>query len=94
MTSFPSGLNYFNEFITKEKELGLIKFIDSQIWNTSLKRRTQHYGHLYQYTYGRSQENTTAPPIPDVLLSLYERIILIGVTVPIELKNLQVIVNE
>lgn len=60
-----TGLTYQSEFITKETEAELIKFIDSQEWNTKLKRRTQHYG--YEYKYDRSGLKPLNP-VPEIFL--------------------------
>jgi hypothetical protein len=37
------------EFISKEQEKELMAEINERKWNTSLKRRTQHYGYQYSY---------------------------------------------
>jgi alkylated DNA repair dioxygenase AlkB len=43
------GLKYIPEYISSEAEKQLIDLIDSSLWNTELKRRTQHYGYKYDY---------------------------------------------
>jgi alkylated DNA repair dioxygenase AlkB len=44
------GLYNKKEFITEQEEVDLVDFINKQPWNTSLARRTQHYGYLYNYS--------------------------------------------
>lgn len=56
------GLLYVSSFITKEGERELSEFIADQEWNTSLKRRTQHYG--YTYSYDQKNFLEIAKPIP------------------------------
>lgn len=43
------GLQYFPEYITRDDETRLLAIVDKQLWLTSLKRRVQHYGYLYDY---------------------------------------------
>ena len=44
-----SGLCLIPNFITDAEERELIASVDACEWNTSLKRRTQHYGFTYDY---------------------------------------------
>ena len=108
LTILPDGLDYMNNFINEQEELDLAKFIDLQSWNTALKRRTQHYGHLYRfagesadttsgiykYVNSTSDQKQTVPPVPEIFLELYKRITLARKITPIDLSKLQVIVNE
>ncbi len=57
-----SGLLYLKNFITVQEEQQLLALIDSQSWNTSLSRRTQHYGYIYDYNHKAASE--VADPIP------------------------------
>ncbi len=43
------GLLYIPDYITATKETQLIKTINKQEWDNSLKRRVQHYGYRYDY---------------------------------------------
>ena len=45
----PFGLFYTENFISEETEKKLLDFVDSQLWNTDLTGRTQHYGYKYGY---------------------------------------------
>ena len=44
------GLLYQADFISHAEETGLLAFVDSQPWDTSIKRRVQHYGATFNYT--------------------------------------------
>jgi len=70
-TNQPDGLIYIDDFLSSEEEKSLVKFIDEQKWNTSISRRTQHYGYNYSYT-GRDVTPTT--PIPPIFSSIRERL--------------------
>ena len=84
-----NGLYYFNNFISDQEEKDLIQFIDNQEWNTSLKRRTQHYGYNYNYD---STKLTPANTIPDTFKQIIEKFDSIDILK--DYKFDQVIVNE
>lgn len=67
-----SGLNIVPEFISEEEESALLELINAQPWNTSLKRRTQHYGYEYNYQAGAARH--VGPPIPEWLGYLQNRV--------------------
>lgn len=46
-------------FITEEEENEIVTWIDQQPWNTTLKRRTQHYGYEYNYRDKHAKKSTT-----------------------------------
>jgi alkylated DNA repair dioxygenase AlkB len=94
MTTLPKGLDLFDKFISEEDEIDLIKFIESQEWNTVLKRRTQHYGYEYIYSYSGISQNKEIPQIPEIFMKLYEKIKNTGKISQIDPTKLQVIVNE
>ena len=54
------GLYYQDDIINKDYEMDIIRWIDEQPWNNSLKRRTQHYGYEYNYS-SRSAAKPTTP---------------------------------
>lgn len=63
-----NGLRYIDHFISNQVEKELIEFIDSQQWNTSLKRRTQHYGYNYNYDSTHLTEASAIPaPIQEII---------------------------
>jgi alkylated DNA repair dioxygenase AlkB len=66
------GLYNKKEFITQDEEVQLLKYINSQPWNTSLSRRTQHYGYLYNYSNSNVLKSTIA--IPPQLLVYKQRL--------------------
>ena len=79
------GLTYLPEFISKEEEKNLIEFIDSQQWNTDLKRRTQHYGYKYDYTKKKIDKDSYVGKIPKEFDFIIEKL---------EFNPDQMIVNE
>jgi alkylated DNA repair dioxygenase AlkB len=64
----PSGLVYIENFVSSEYQNELIKFIDNQPWDTSISRRTQHYG--YRYNYKDKHAETKLGEIPKVFHKL------------------------
>jgi len=57
------GFTLIEDFLTDAEEAELLRQIDASEWNTSLKRRTQHYG--YEYNYTTKDASKAAPPIPE-----------------------------
>ncbi|MDB4430906.1 alpha-ketoglutarate-dependent dioxygenase AlkB [Pseudomonadales bacterium] len=43
------GLVYIPNYISVENEAYMLKTADEAVWDTTLKRRTQHYGWRYDY---------------------------------------------
>lgn len=68
-----SGLSLTKEFITLDEEQELINQLDKESWNTSLSRRTQHYG--YEYNYNDKDAKKSAPPIPEYCTYLIDRML-------------------
>jgi alkylated DNA repair dioxygenase AlkB len=91
-----SGLTYVEDFLTPHKEKKLIEYIDSKNWDSTLKRRTQHYGHKYVYanTNIKKEQDLDVPAIPKKLQRLFKKIQEAGYASDIPLEKLQVIVNE
>ena len=88
-----TGLTYVPNFMTPFKENQLIEYIDSREWDTTLRRRTQHYGYKYLYKTDKKQDNEV-PVVPKKLLRLFQSIRNAGYASDIPLEKLQVIVNE
>ncbi len=65
------GLTYLPNFITTDEENQLINDINNKPWNTSLKRLTQHYGFVYDYSNPKLNE---AEAIPDFILPIKTRL--------------------
>jgi alkylated DNA repair dioxygenase AlkB len=59
----PLGLQLIQDFITEEQEKHFLEQIESSEWNTSLKRRTQHYGFEYDYKSKTAAKKVT--PLPE-----------------------------
>lgn len=97
MTTVPVGLLGIQELLTLEEELKLLEKINASVWDSSLKRRVQHYGHRYKYRNAALTEPALAPPapVPDWAKALFDRCAK-GLAMDVELENLdlQVIVNE
>ncbi len=70
--SLPPGLTLMTEFISRQEENDLLLFIDGAPWNTTLKRRTQHYGHLYDYRSGDTSHKLG--PLPPAFSPIMERL--------------------
>lgn len=68
-----SGLRLVRNIITPNEEQALVQNVDNSMWNTSLKRRTQHYG--YTYSYASKSIATRAPPIPEWCNFLVNRLL-------------------
>ncbi len=62
IVAVPSGLTYIDDFITKDEEIDLLESINASIWDTTLARRTQHYG--YKYPYAAKNKLEPTDPIP------------------------------
>ena len=65
------GLTYIQNVITEEEESDLLSMINQQAWNTSIKRKTQHYG--YEYGYGNKDIEPTTP-IPQWLTGIRDEV--------------------
>ncbi len=55
------GLKYLPQYLSPEEQKILLDEIDSQEWNTELRRRVQHYGYKYSYK-NRSIDRTMVAP--------------------------------
>lgn len=83
------GLSLETDFLSPEEETLLVQNINTGVWLTALKRRTQHYGYWYNYTTKSLTKENYLGPLPNWLLPLAEKIqIATG-----DLPN-QAIVNE
>lgn len=84
------GLALCEEFITGNEERALLTAIDASAWDTTLSRRTQHYGYRYDY---KSRQATAEPvaPIPDWCTFVVDRLLSQGILAQ---RPDQVIINE
>lgn len=71
--ALPSGLELIHDFITREDELNILQLIDSGVWDVSLRRRVQQYGHKYNYQHSRVDPISLGPP-PEWLTVLAQRL--------------------
>lgn len=67
MQSNLNGFTLVNDIIDKNYESELIKKINKEKWNSTLKRRTMHFGYEYNYL---NKNLTIAPNIPIWALEL------------------------
>lgn len=86
-----AGLEYFPNFITREKSEELLKIIDAQPWLHDLKRRVQHYGWKYDYTARCITKDLYLGKLPDWLQNLADDLMAKGI---FEKAPDQVIINE
>lgn len=81
-------------FITETQENEITQLIDTKPWDTTLRRRTQHYGVRFNYkTLNPSQElkEGSEPTMPSVLKDLGDRLVKEGV---LYITPNQVTINE
>ena len=83
------GLDYIPNFITEAQAQELMQFIDSNPWDSTIKRRTQHYG--YRYNYKQIDEVESLGPIPQELQQLAELLLERGI---FNVTPNQIIINE
>lgn len=82
---------YIPDFVSEEEQTELLKVIDSQIWLSDLKRKTQHYGYKYDYTKKTVDSSLKLGPLPDWLHTYTDRLVKRGIFS----SNIdQVIVNQ
>jgi alkylated DNA repair dioxygenase AlkB len=90
-TAMPPGLIYVPEWLSDSEHDALICLIDGSPFDESLMRRVQHYGARYNYESSAVELAGSAPPIPQEIKNIGERLFSEGFfSRPPE----QVIVNE
>lgn len=82
------GLTIIPDAIDQQYHDELIRAIDQHEWDMTLKRRTIHFGYLYNY---KSRNLTPAPPLPEWALALCQNLINKGL---IRAIPQQLIINE
>ncbi len=84
------GLELVRDFVSREEERALMAVIDASTeWNTSLKRRTQHYG--YNYDYKSKVVSAGGRPLPEWCQYLCDRLVERGL---VKVRPDQMLVNE
>ena len=86
-----NGLIYLPEFVSMPEQETLLKTIDDCPWDTSLRRRVQHYGYRYDYKARRVTPEMYLGVLPDWLGRIAQRLRNEGL---IAQTPDQVIVNE
>ncbi|WP_285412924.1 alpha-ketoglutarate-dependent dioxygenase AlkB [Variovorax sp. efr-133-TYG-130] len=87
----PKGLGVVPEFINEREEHELLAAIDAAQWDTSMRRRVQHYGWKYDYKTRKVSPSARIGPLPAWAQQLAHRLVEKGV---VSEEPDQVIVNE
>lgn len=85
------GLTITGGFISQDYESNIIKNICSEQWNTTLSRRTQHYGYTYNYKNKTITDGDYLGPFPNWLNELTDYLV---ENAKLDRKPDQVIINE
>ena len=85
------GLYYKEDFLSTDEEVAILSQIEKEEWDSSLKRRVQHYGYIYDYKKKNISQDSRKGELPDWLLTLEKKI---KTTFNIEQSFDQVIINE
>lgn len=59
-----SGLIYLESYISQQHHDWLLEQIDAQLWDSSMKRRVQHYGYRYDYKARKVTADMRLGPLP------------------------------
>eukprot|EP01089_Gocevia_fonbrunei_P020808 TRINITY_DN7829_c0_g4_i1.p1 TRINITY_DN7829_c0_g4~~TRINITY_DN7829_c0_g4_i1.p1 ORF type:complete len:507 (+),score=67.14 TRINITY_DN7829_c0_g4_i1:300-1820(+) len=70
ISSLPSGLHLFQDFLTEDDESTLINHINSHEWHNLSKRQVQHYGYEFDYTTRNVNPSKPLGPLPEFTHSL------------------------
>mmetsp|Transcript_126889 Transcript_126889/g.201185 ORF Transcript_126889/g.201185 Transcript_126889/m.201185 type:complete len:408 (-) Transcript_126889:8-1231(-) len=63
------------DFIAASEALDLIEAIDARPWDTSIKRRVQHYGHAFDYARLNLAESPCTEILPDFCAKVVQRLV-------------------
>lgn len=61
------GMSLINNFINDIEEINLLQHIYKNNWDTSIKRRVQHYGIKFEYKYRKIEESKPVDFFPEWL---------------------------
>ncbi len=86
-----NGLVYIPDYLSMQHHNWLMAQIDAETWDTSLKRRVQHYGYRYDYKARKVTSDMHLGPLPSWLARISTQLTNDGF---ISAKPDQVIVNE
>lgn len=68
------GLDYKPDYISSELEYILTEQIDSQCWQETIRRRTQHYGYIYDYKARKINPSMFLGDLPNWLIEIAEQL--------------------
>ena len=85
------GLSYIPEFLDNQSQKDLLNIIDENEWSLALKRRTQHYGYVYDYTKKNVDKSMFLGPLPTWLSAFAQKLVKDNI---FENEPDQVIINE
>ena len=68
------GVHVVDNFVTDEEAFALLQEIDARSWDTSIKRRVQHYGHAFDYATLKIAQPGNVPEIPAFSMDLIARL--------------------
>lgn len=85
------GLFYQDDFLNSDEEKAILLQIEKEEWDSSLKRRFQHYGYIYDYKKKNISQDSRKGELPDWLFALEKKI---KATFNLEQSFDQVIINE
>ncbi|CAK9065846.1 Alkylated DNA repair protein ALKBH8 homolog (Alpha-ketoglutarate-dependent dioxygenase ALKBH8 homolog) (AtALKBH8) [Durusdinium trenchii] len=68
------GVHVVTDFVSEMEAQELLLQIDQRPWNTSIKRRVQHYGRAFDYAKLMIADPGTVPEMPDFCQPLLQRL--------------------
>ena len=69
------GLALHKDFVSAAEEAAILAYLDTQPWDGTLKRRTQHYGRRFDYL-SKSVSTGAAPPaVPSCIALIVDRLL-------------------
>ena len=70
------GLAMHQNFVTPEEAAAIISHVDSAPWDTTIKRRTQHYGRRFDYR--NKTVGDESSPLPKCMAIIVDRLLAAG----------------
>jgi len=74
----PPGVMYVSDFLSREEEEAIKDLLDTGEWCSTLKRRVQHFGYLYDYRARAITADAYLGRLPEWLEGLSERLVTRG----------------
>ena len=68
------GLLYIPDFVSNDEETDLMNAIEGGIWDTTLRRRVQHFGLRYDYTSKSVDQSAAIEPLPQFMTAVAKQI--------------------